>query len=411
MKHFYQNIPGWFDYEDLYSYMVQTAPVGSPGAKFVEVGAWKGSSACFMAVEIINSGKKIDFYAVDTWKGSVEHQEGGFCEEPLLKIENGLYDAFIENISPVKGYIKPIRMTSIEAASQFEDESLDFVFLDASHEEEDVAADRNAWLPKIKKGGVLAGHDIGWEGVKKAISTLTYRPYGNSSWFYRKPNEKPFSLPQQFYHFIAYVNCPELLRKAAESTNDVAKNGCGIVIDNRNDLTLPSAEEVLASIPNNNFKVVTPDVPLTTAQTMNYMKKLAVKADCDFFLWIHGDGEIVKGSALDLVKEAADKCSAGEKWGCIFTKYDVFCAFSVEALKQTGEWDWLRFPYYFLDNDYYTRLKDAGYPCLETGIKIEVEHHNNASNTIKSDPIRNRVNALTFPVCAQLYKEKYPANK
>ena len=59
----------------------------------------------------------------------------------------------------------------------FEDNSLDFVFIDASHEYEDVKNDILAWLPKVKRGGILAGHDYyvnqDWfSGVKKAVNEI-----------------------------------------------------------------------------------------------------------------------------------------------------------------------------------------------------------------------------------------------
>ena len=75
MNHIYQEPQfgeNWFTYPNLYKKIVNEFPSGS---KFVEVGSWKGKSAAFMAVEIANSNKQIDFYCVDTWEGSVEHQE------------------------------------------------------------------------------------------------------------------------------------------------------------------------------------------------------------------------------------------------------------------------------------------------------------------------------------------------
>ena len=60
-------------------------------------------------------------------------------------------------------------MTSVEASKLYENESLDFVFIDACHEYSCVKEDIIAWYPKIKKGGVLAGHDINAEEVRKAV--------------------------------------------------------------------------------------------------------------------------------------------------------------------------------------------------------------------------------------------------
>lgn len=156
----------WFTFSKLYSDMVKEFPSGS---KFVEVGAWKGKSAAYMAVEIINSDKNIDFHVVDTWEGSEEHMSN-----PELK---DLYEIFISNMKPVENYYKPMRMTSIDAAKLFDDESLDFVFIDAAHDYENVTADIKAWYPKVKKGGVLAGHDFypdqpTWGDVYRAVTDI-----------------------------------------------------------------------------------------------------------------------------------------------------------------------------------------------------------------------------------------------
>ena len=57
MKHFYQNIPGHFCPEQKLCYKNQIRQT-KENCHFVEIGVWKGRSASFMAVEIINSGKK-----------------------------------------------------------------------------------------------------------------------------------------------------------------------------------------------------------------------------------------------------------------------------------------------------------------------------------------------------------------
>ena len=67
-----------------------------------------------------------------------------------------------------------IRRPSVEAARQIRDGSLDFVFIDADHTYEGCKADIDAWLPKIRKGGFISGHDYentefpAW-GVKRAV--------------------------------------------------------------------------------------------------------------------------------------------------------------------------------------------------------------------------------------------------
>lgn len=48
---------------------------------------------------------------------------------------------------------------SLEAAAQFADNELDFVYLDGSHKFEDVVADIAAWSRVVRPGGIIAGHD------------------------------------------------------------------------------------------------------------------------------------------------------------------------------------------------------------------------------------------------------------
>jgi predicted O-methyltransferase YrrM len=165
MEHFYNNIDGWFSYDYIYKHVVETA---GDGELFVEVGSFKGRSSAFMAVEIANSGKKIQFDCVDTWAGSIEHQAGSVAEVKEV-VEGTLYETFLDNMKPVDSLYRPLRMTSLEAAAQYEDESIDFLMLDGSHETEDVIADIKAFLPKMKNGGVMTGDDV-WEGTGPLIA-------------------------------------------------------------------------------------------------------------------------------------------------------------------------------------------------------------------------------------------------
>ena len=125
MQHFFQYLEGWFNFGSVYAYVAENA---EDGDHYVEVGAWKGKSAAFLATEIANRGKKIRFDVVDTWEGSEEHQEGGSAQDQDV-INNQLYEVFLNNMKPVEGFYNPIRMTSIEASKLYEDNSLDFVLL------------------------------------------------------------------------------------------------------------------------------------------------------------------------------------------------------------------------------------------------------------------------------------------
>lgn len=184
MEHFFQNIQGFSDgIPQVYRDIVTQADDDS---HFVEVGSWKGTSAAFMAVEIVNSGKRIKFDCVDTWEGSEEHQEGGGFFDPLVK-EGKLYEHFIDNMKPVEGYYTPVRKPSVEAAGLYEDGSLDFVFIDAAHDYDNVKADIAAWFPKVREGGLLGGHDWGHPPVATAVQdSLTDIQVVHGCWFKQK---------------------------------------------------------------------------------------------------------------------------------------------------------------------------------------------------------------------------------
>jgi hypothetical protein len=61
------------------------------------------------------------------------------------------------------------KSTSAEAAVEIPDRSLDFVFIDADHTYAAVTHDLEAWFPKIRSGGIFAGHDFGARRDKKGI--------------------------------------------------------------------------------------------------------------------------------------------------------------------------------------------------------------------------------------------------
>ena len=74
------------------------------------------------------------------------------------------------------------------AALKVEDDSLDFVFIDASHDEDSVKKDIEAWTPKVKKGGMISGHDIDQLPVKMAVNyyNFNHTTGPDNVWWYIK---------------------------------------------------------------------------------------------------------------------------------------------------------------------------------------------------------------------------------
>jgi predicted O-methyltransferase YrrM len=65
------------------------------------------------------------------------------------------------------------RCFSVEAAAAFADQSVDFVFIDATHTLEDVSQDIASWWPKVKAGGLIAGHDYpNFPGVSAPVNAF-----------------------------------------------------------------------------------------------------------------------------------------------------------------------------------------------------------------------------------------------
>jgi hypothetical protein len=77
--------------------------------------------------------------------------------------------------------IRVLRMDSVAAAAEFSDKSLPFVYLDGDHSYDGLRRDFAAWWPKVKPGGVIAGHDYYDKppfAVRSALCSLVNGPCG-----------------------------------------------------------------------------------------------------------------------------------------------------------------------------------------------------------------------------------------
>ena len=179
MSIYYKHLLGWFDFEDIYIEAVNKAKENDI---LVEVGCFVGKSTTFMLSEIGKSNKKLNFYAVDGWDYRMDDEFKDTTEMPwgekyLDFIErlgpDAFYNYFLNNIKycpEAKFLTKSIKSCSWETANQFTDNSCHFVFIDAGHSYESVIRDLTAWYPKVKSGGIFAGHDLIGEGIQKALN-------------------------------------------------------------------------------------------------------------------------------------------------------------------------------------------------------------------------------------------------
>jgi predicted O-methyltransferase YrrM len=192
------DVPGYAteDLKQIYREAVERAPADRPST-FVEVGAALGKSTSYMAQLIAESGKPIRFYACDlfNWpfKGRMEFAvEAGGSEAILTLVEN-LRDVpmfvVVERILrklELRQHVTLSAMSGQDLAQKMPDHSLDFVYIDASHEEDDTRSNLTAFLPKMRRGGIVAGHDLdhpGYPGVRQAVESVfgtDFRKVGRS---------------------------------------------------------------------------------------------------------------------------------------------------------------------------------------------------------------------------------------
>jgi predicted O-methyltransferase YrrM len=172
----YKDIDGWFNHQAAYDYLVSKVP---EGGTFVELGAWLGKSSSYLCDKATHQNITI----IDTWKGSPNE----LTTTHKLATQVDIYDLFIENMGERK--YKAIRATSKAASKKFKNESLDVVFIDLTHTYESVKEDIQLWLPKVKKGGYIAGDDYheNWKGVIQAVDELLpHATFIDDCWIYQK---------------------------------------------------------------------------------------------------------------------------------------------------------------------------------------------------------------------------------
>ena len=115
-----------------------------------EIGVKKGKFTSYL----LNAYPKLMMHVVDPWENQPGANED-YTEWNWIKI----YNEYFENIKTVRDRIIEHRDYSKNVAPMIPDGQLDFVFIDAQHDYISVRQDIELWGPKIRKGGLLAGHD------------------------------------------------------------------------------------------------------------------------------------------------------------------------------------------------------------------------------------------------------------
>jgi predicted O-methyltransferase YrrM len=124
----------------------------------VEIGSYSGEGTVVIAKHF----KEV--MAVDPWLNGYDINDRASQQCPMKFV----FEAFQERTTPL-GNVLYSRGKSLDALQFFKDGELDLVYIDGDHRYEGVLADLNGWRPKLRAGGIMAGHDWSFKAVQKAL--------------------------------------------------------------------------------------------------------------------------------------------------------------------------------------------------------------------------------------------------
>lgn len=141
----------------------------------VEVGVYRA----WYSYRLCSANPSLTYYGIDTWAPISRRDQARMDQH---------YQCAVERMAQFGERATLLRMASEQAATHFNDNSLDFVYLDADHSYDATLADLQRWVPKVRQGGIIAGHDYDaydtsedhhWrvnEAVNDYLDTLTPQP-------------------------------------------------------------------------------------------------------------------------------------------------------------------------------------------------------------------------------------------
>lgn len=159
-------------------------------ATVVEVGVWRGA----LATRLLQAKPHLHLVLVDPWLAGSNNPNwsasGALLARSTQPEMDAIYASVVEMVRPYGDRVRILRKTSLKAAEEIPDGSCDAVFLDAVHSIESVASDICAWLPKVRPGGWIGGHDYNhprFPGVTAAVTSAfpSVEQGHDSTWFAR----------------------------------------------------------------------------------------------------------------------------------------------------------------------------------------------------------------------------------
>jgi len=154
-----------------------------------EVGVWVGATAR----RVLAQRPKVTWLMIDAWTAPHPKSTYALSPDTIAKNEQPYFEnCFHKTLTAVRSFgARAVihRLWSQEAVAEIEDGSLDCAFVDAEHTYEGVTRDIALWLPKVKPGGWIGGHDYRaprFPGVQRAVDEAfgTIESDIDRTWFY-----------------------------------------------------------------------------------------------------------------------------------------------------------------------------------------------------------------------------------
>lgn len=125
----------------------------------VEIGSWMGGSARIIAP---HSGR---LFCVDPWSSFYVSDIGELNPEEMFSLFcMNVQDYLFDRVIPCRGLSATwSRIWTIP---------IDFLFIDGDHSYEGVISDIRGWLPRMREGGIILGHDYSLPGVANAVDEI-----------------------------------------------------------------------------------------------------------------------------------------------------------------------------------------------------------------------------------------------